>query len=683
MIAHVKERHKRFGANAYILEPNIKESRGGLRDVNAILWTSKALFGLKDIKSMAEAGVITGEEKARLENSWDYLLRVRNRLHYINSRKNDRLFFEYQEEIAGNFGYQDNKQMLGVELFMKEVYDHSQTIAAISNLFFENIDEIFQLSPCSKKDRVLEPGIEVINCRINLTEPSLLSSHPFLLMRIFAHAAKTGLPVHYKTKRLISANLGLVDRELRSSKSMAGAFLQILQDAERPLEVLEVMLDTGLLAAYIPEFYEIKSLAQHDVYHVHTVDRHLLQTVAELHGLKEEESSIFNSLKSPHLLYLAALLHDIGKGRGGHHADRGAKIVLNIAGRMGLSSEEGECLSFLVQNHLYLLHIAMRRDLDDETLIQKCAGKIKDLERLNMLYLLSIADSRATGPNVWNDWKATLVNDLYLKITLFLQGTKFYDYQRAQALDWVRQQIASRLGEKNKDSLDIMPNDYVLGFAPEDIEIHMHLKTQLSNQPCVVLTENKETHWSLLVMARDRTGLLARIFGTLALHNLNVLAAQIFTLGDGTAIDLLDVKSSVNKGYEEQDWEALKADLNLVLDDRLGLAYRLARKYRPLRSGDWQKYTKRQTQIILDNESSDLYTIVEVYADDRIGLLYDITQTLANFGLNISRAKIGSKVDQVVDVFYVQDRNGQKITHPELQEEIRNALFYAVNCGVF
>jgi len=185
------------------------------------------------------------------------------------------------------------------------------------------------------------------------------------------------------------------------------------------------------------------------------------------------------------------------------------------------------------------------------------------------------------------------------------------------------------------------------------------------------------------VMANDRTGLLARVFGIMALHNLNVLAAQIFTLGDGTAIDVLDVKSSVNKGYDEQDWGVLKRNLNLALDDRLGLAHRLAGKYRPVRSGDWQKYLKRQARVVLDNEASDLYTIVEVYAEDRIGLLYDVTRTLADFGINISRAKIGTKVDQVVDVFYVQDKKGQKISASDLQEEIRNALLYAVNCGVF
>jgi [protein-PII] uridylyltransferase len=682
MIAHRKERHRRFGDNAYLLEPNIKESRGGLRDINAILWTSKVLFGLEDTRSIEEAGLITLEERIALEDSWDSLLQIRNRLHYISSRKNDRLFFEYQEEVSSLLGYKDSNNMLGVEHLMREIHGNLQTIAVISDLFFENVEEISKPSTCSKENEILEPGIEIIDCCIKLTEPSLLKERPHLLMRLFAHAARTGLPVHYSTRRLVSTNLDLVDEELRTSKHMAKAFMQALQDAKRPLEVMEAMLDTGLLAAYIPEFSLIKSLVQHDVYHIHTVDRHLLQTVAELHDLEEEKRRIFIALESPHILYLAALLHDIGKGRGGHHAERGGKMVHDIGKRMGLSIEELSCLTFLVQNHLYLVHIATRRDLEDGSLIMKCAGEIQDLERLNMLYLLSIADSRATGPNVWNDWKAALVHELYLKIILFLEGSDIYDYHRVQALEWMKQQIASRLEEKAQECLSIMPDEYILGFTPEAIERHFQLKARLSDQPSLVFPEDRTTYWSLLVIARDRTGLLARIFGILALHDLNVLAAQIFTLRDGTAIDVLNVKSSVNKGYNEQDWEALKTNLDLALDDRLGLTHRLAEKYRPARSGDWQKYRKRRARVVLDNEASDFYTIVEVYAEDRIGLLYDVTRTLADFGLNISMAKIGTKVDQVVDVFYVQDKMGHKIRLPDLQEEIRNALLYAVNCGV-
>ncbi len=683
IIAHRHERHRRFGDHAYLLEPNIKESRGGLRDIQSVLWTSRVLFGLEDTTSMKTAELITNEEKTALDEAWEFLLRVRNKLHYVSGRKNDRLFFEYQEGISSSFGFRDKNDMLGVEHFMREVHGHLQTVAMTSDLVFEHLQEVMGLVSCSQESRILEPGIEVINCRINLSDSSLLEKHPYLLMRLFVHSARTGLPIHYKTRRLISANLYLVNEDLRSSKQMTSAFLESLQEAQRPLEVLETMLDTGLLLAYIPEFSEIKSLAQHDIYHIHTVDRHSLHTIAELYDLKEEERRVFHALKSPHILYLAALFHDIGKGRGGNHDEHGARIVQDIGKRMGLTSNEINSLSFLVRNHLFLVHTAMRRDLEDEALILRCAGKIKDPELLNMLYLLSISDSRATGPNVWNEWKAALMQELYLKIIHLLEATELHDPDKLQAIEWMRQQIASRLGDKGKESLVLMPEDYILNFTPETIERHFRLKEQLSTRPSLVLTEEKGAYWSILVMANDRTGLLARIFGVLALHSLNVLAAQIFTLKDGTAVDVFDVKSSVNRDYDEQDWEALKRNLNLALDDRLGLTHRLAGKYGPIRSGDWQKHLKHQAEVVLDNEASDSFTVLEVYAEDRIALLYDVTRTLSDFGLNISTAKIGTKVDQVVDVFYVQDKMGRKINEPDLQEEIRNALLYAAECGVF
>ncbi len=683
MISRREERQRRFGSHSYLLEPNIKESRGGLRDIHAVLWTSKVLFGLGDARSLEGAGIITARERADMEESWDFLVQIRNRLHYVKSGKNDRLFFEYQEEIARSFDCKDSNNMLAVEDFMRKLHRCLQTLAVISDLFFEYIEELLHLSTCNTEDLILEPGIGIISCHIAFTDPSLLKKYPPLSMRIFVQAARTGLPIHYQTRRIINSSLELIDEKLRSSRQMAGAFMEVLQGGNRPVDILETMLDTGLLSAYIPEFSGVRFLAQHDVYHIYTVDRHLVQTVAELHELEEKEHRIFKALKSPHILYLAALLHDIGKGLNGHHAERGAEIVRDIGERMGLSPQENASLSFLVHNHLYLLHISMRRDLEDEALILKCARRIRDLERLDMLYLLSIADSKATGPGAWNDWKAALLQELYLKISLFLEGSELIDPDRVQAIEWMRDQIASRLGERGQERLAIMPDDYILSFTPEAIERHIRLKPRLSEQPSLLLAEDRESYWSLLVMARDRTGLLAKIFGVLALHNLNVLAAQIFTLKDGTAVDVLDVKSSVDEDYDVQDWDTLKKDLNLALDDRLGLTHRLAKKHRPVKLGDWQRHPRHQSEVVLDNETSDLYTILEVYAEDRTGLLYAITHTLADFGIGISRAKIGSKSDQVVDVFYIQDKRGQKISAPDLQKEIQDALLYAVDHEAF
>jgi [protein-PII] uridylyltransferase len=680
MIAHRRERHRRFGEHAYLLEPNIKESRGGLRDVQAVLWTAKVLFGLEGIEAIYEAGLLDKDEKIAFQQAWETLIKIRNRLHYVSGRKNDRLFFEYQEGIANALGYPDSDGMLGVEHFMREVYGHLQTNAITSDLFFEHAEEVLQPSRSAEMDKNLEPGVDLLNGKIHLSDPSLLTKRPYLLMRLFAQSAKTGLPLHHRTRRAIANNLRLVNEGLRRSKRMSGAFIDVLSDAKKPLDALEVMLNTGLLPAYIPEFDNVKYMALHDVYHVNTVDRHLLQTVAELHKIREENAVLFGSIRSPRVLFLSALLHDIGKGQGKSHSVIGARLVSGIGKRLGLSREETDGLCCLVENHVFLVDTAMRRDLDDEAFVLKCARRIGDLDRLKMLYLLSMADSRATGPNVWNDWKAALLQELYLKIAHVFDQADLSGSERSQAIGWMKQQIEARIGPTASAILPILPEDYILSFTPEAVERHLKLKEELSSKTVLVLPEDKGSFWSLLVIARDRTGLLSRICGVLDLHDLKVLAAQIFTLEDRTVVDTLDVKSTVGRDHEEQDWDGLRKDLTLALDDKLGLTYRLAQKYAPLTWGTHQVCRKPVARVVIDNNTSDFYTIIEVYANDRIGLLYDVTATLSDFRINIFRAKIGTRSDQIVNVFYVLDRADKKIDEPAIQEELRNALLYVAGC---
>lgn len=681
MLAHRSERHKRFGSHVYLLEPNIKESRGGLRDLQAMLWASKVLYDLGDLKSMEDSGLLSPGERKKLDEAWDTLIQVRNQLHFLSGRKNDRLFFEYQEELATkNHGANTDKRQ-AIENFMRKIHGQLKTIAVASDLFFEHVDDTLHLSP-KGEDRPLERGIEVVNGKIQITEPDILTSRPYYLMKIFQHAAQQGLPVHHRTKRLITSSLSLINKKLRSSLRMSKAFLEVLDAKNNPFPVLEAMADTGLLAAYMPEFEKITSLVQHDVYHSFTVDQHSLQTVQELHVLREQEKKIFDSLTSPRLLFLAGLLHDIGKGYGGGHAMKGAKLTEEIGKRMGLTSEDMETLSFLVRHHLFLVDTAMRRDLEDEALILKCARIIQNHERLNMLYLLSIADSRATGPSVWTEWKAALLLELYLKIAHLLERSDLIDPDRVKAVRWMKDQITGLIGAENNALLDIMPEDYLLSFTPEAVAEHLRLRKKLDRQLFMMIPEDRQLFWSVLVMAKDRPGLLARIFGVLALHNLEVLAAQIFTLKDGTALDVFEVRSSLNKTYMEQDWDAIKHDMDLAIADRLALSYRLASKQSPLSRHTGKVCLTPNSEVVIDNDTSDFYTLVEVYVKDKRGLLFDITKTLTDFGLNIFRAKIGTRADQVVDVFYVLDRWKQKITEPEFQEELKKALIYAAGCPV-
>ncbi len=682
MLMYGSKRQADFGNHTYLLEPHIKESRGGFRDFQAMLWTAQFIFGLQGLSALQEAGILTPAELKNLEEAHDYLIRIRNRLHYVSGRKNDQLYFEHQEEMAQAFGFKNDKSRLAVEYFMREVYGHLQAIRVGTDLFFEHVNEVLGHESPARGKKSLEPGIEIRHGRVHLTDPELLASKPMLLMRLFAQSAKTGVPIHHRTKKTISSNLDLITEKQRHSRRMANPFLLLLRYSKNSVMGLSAMLETGLLAAYIPEFAKVESLAQHDIYHVYTVDRHLLQVIAELQKLRQEENGIFNVIRSEHILFLAGLLHDIGKGFGTGHAERGADLARIIGGRMGLADDELDSLAFLVRNHLFLSHTALRRDLEDEEFIMRCAERVQSPERLAMLYLLTTADARATGPSVWNEWKAALLQELYLKIALLLERSDLSAKDKSKGVElgarWMRDKTSELLPKDVDMDLNRLPDDYLLNFAPEIVVEHIEHRRELAEKDLLLFHEERQESWSLLVVTKDRPGLLAKIFGVLALHNLNVLAAQIFTWADGTVVDTIEVSSAISEDYQGQDWHGLERDLEMAVNQRLGLEHRLHRKLAPLRKTIARTEKRLDAKIEIDNQSSEIFTIIEAYGDDRVGMLYEITRILSDFGINIFRARIGSRADQVVDVFYVLDYDGRKIKDLEFQKELQQGLLFSV-----
>ena len=642
MVSHRKERHRRFGMHSYLLEPHIKESRGGFRDIQAMLWVAQAVYGLRNIKAMEEAGLLTSQERQNFDEAREHLIRIRNRLHYVSGRKNDQLYFEHQEEMAHAFKYRTANGILAVEQFMRDVYGHLQSIGNITDLFFEHIDETLGLTPVAKAEQVIEAGLSVRLGRLHLTDQSLIAKRPYLLMRLFAQASKTGFPIHHRTAKLVNSHLCLIDDKLRHSRRMAKAFQETLEGPDA-FSALTAMLDTGLLTAYIPEFTLITSLAQHDVYHAYTVDRHLLQTVAGLKSLQKDKHLAVTQNAS--ILYLAAFFHDIGKGHTDDHAERGAKLAQSIGERLGLSEDEISQMAFLIRHHLFLPLTALRRDLEDEVLIAQCGSIVKNHELLHMLYLLAIADSKATGPTVWNEWKGALFQELYLKIAHFLDRTEHRNPDKAQGAEWMRSRIRGILDKGAEFDLTTLPEEYLLSFSPETVAQHINQHKGLEGQKALLCHEDKGAYWSVLIMTRDSTGLLAKICGTLALHNLTVVEAQIHTWPDATAVDVLNVRQGDDMSYASQDWNALEQDLNMVLANRLGLAHRLADKQRSSRYGGHQHLGPRQEpRVVIDNHSSEMYTIIEVYTENMPELLHGVTRTLAEFGINIFGQKSDLKV---------------------------------------
>lgn len=678
MTCHRDERHRRFGLHSYRLEPHIKEIRGGLRDIQAMLWTAKVVFGLKDLCSLRDAGLLTENEHQRFEGAWEKLIEIRNRLHYISSRKNDQLYFEHQEEIAKALNYRNTKGIIAVEHFMREVHTHLQTIAATTDLFFEHVFDVLNTQPATAQTddtQELEPGIIARKGRIRLTAPEHLADNPSFLLKIFYHAASAGLPVHHLTRKIIKANLELLNDELRSNRQMARLFINILCQDKAPQSVLESMLECGVLTAYLPEFSHLKSLAQHDIYHVFTVDLHLLQTVTILHQLASDQANIFRIITAPHMLYLAGLLHDIGKGYGVDHEHKGAELARQIGDRLGLDVHEQELLNFAVANHLFLTNTALRRDLDDAGMIKRCAERIGSLEKLALLYLISIADAMATGPTVWNDWKAALLLDLYLKIALLLEKTGEGPQDLSAGIEWIKEKVLDRLSGSSPVDLTMLPDDYLLNFAPEEIADHIRESQKLRDQDLIVVPHDRDGHWSILILTRDRPGLLTKIFGVISLNNLRLLAAQIFTWPDGTVVDVINVQSVYDKSHADQDWRQFSSDLQKAINHRLGLEYRLRQKHQSSRKGSAK--IQAPAKVVFDNEASDTYTIIEVYATNQPGIAYAISRTLTDFQINVFRAKIGTRSDQVVEVFYVLDCDERKITEKDVLEEIRQSLLHS------
>lgn len=693
MNRYSEERRERFGSHGYLLEPNIKESKGGLRDLQAMVWSAKVVFGIESVHGIVDAGFLLEKEGQRFQEAHNMLVRIRNRLHYISGRKNDQLYFEQQEEMAAAFGYEDGDEALSVEHFMRDVYGHLRAIAVIADLFFDHVNEVLGLGNTGLQlaDREIENWIELRQNRIHLVaRPEELAAKPHLLMRAFLAASRFGVPVHHRSKMTITENIGLISAKIRSSPRMAKPFLAILTAPGNILQVMEAMLETGLLGSYIPEFARIDTLAQHDVYHIYTVDRHSLQAVAELHRVVGEEPEIAAGISRLKPFYLAALLHDIGKNSGHDHSEYGAELVRVVGERLCLDHGEVEDLSFLVMYHLFIPENALRRDLNDTVFIKRCAETIGASERLAMLYLLSVADSKATGPSAWSDWKATLMRDMYLKVDAYLAHMDdaedmpaIVDRQFEEGVEWLRGQVADLVSSEEGLRMNVadLSADYLNSFTPGTVVEHLIFHRdyyRVIRQKSLTVAEESSDHWSVLVMSRDSSGLLAKICGVMALNNLTVVNAQIFTWTDGTVVDVIDVRPSDGLPFEERDWPKLNEDLDKAVSHRLGLSYRLYEKLKNSYSHKRDLTGSQDHRVVLDNDGSDDFTIVEVHAADLPGQLYKITQTLADFGINIHKAFIATEVGQLIDVFYVLDRNGRRIKGEEYLHEVTQGLLHAI-----
>ncbi|HBF42441.1 MAG TPA: [protein-PII] uridylyltransferase [Desulfobacteraceae bacterium] len=686
-----KIRMDNFGDASYLLEPHLKEGIGGLRDYHHMLWLAKAFFHSGIPRDLEYMGKLSHNEYRQLEDNLTFIRLVRNHLHHLSGRRNDRLNFEYQEKIARILGFQDKKGVMAVENFLGRLHACMSSVKDIHRSFV--ITYIPKKLKQKQRFQTLDisMGLHVDQNEMSFDSSTAILSTPFLLMEIFEQSSILDCPLSMEARRLVREFIYLVDDTFRASHEAIQEFLDIMR-GKNSVQALDEMFETGFLDAFIPEFGKIKDRVQFDAYHIFPVGRHSLETVKQLKNLHNKKElillDIFLDLPNPEPLFLAALFHDVGK-TGKDHARKGVHIARNILERFGYDKTEAKDILFLIRHHLLLAETATRRDLNDEKVVVQCARTIRDVNRLNMLYLLTWADSRATGPRAWNEWTASLVQELFFKILHILEkgelATPGASRKANKTRTKVRREMADKMnGEELENFFDIMSPRYLLSIMPRYIVRHLTMfqsfkEEHKAHQSTTLSIEAKEDKsegcWELTFLVKDKPGLFSELAGALALNNINILSAQIYTWRDGTAVDIFKVTHPLDAINPDETWKKVERDLKHSFSGKLSLEYRLGQKAAPSILSEVKK-PEHPPQVLVSNETSDFFTLIEVFADDRVGLLYLITRCLLDHRLDIRIAKIATKGDQVADVFYVRDLEGQKVEDRERLLEIERSLIH-------
>jgi [protein-PII] uridylyltransferase len=680
-----RQRHKKYGDSVYILEPNVKEGEGGLRDVHTSMWILKAKFDGTD-----EARLLTDKEMNQLENSMDFLLWVRNDLHFETGRKADQLTFDHQERIAGLLEFKKTEHCLAVEAFMQQYYRHASNISHLTNLMLSRLlkkpSKKF-LWP-TKKFRIDKDFI-VVGGVLTATNDLVFQKDPVAIIRAFEYSQVFEVDIDQTTRDLILNNLHRVDDNFRNSPAAAESFIKILR-GNVVYKTLSLMHELRFIERYIPEFGDIMCKVQHDLYHVYTVDAHTLFAVRELERLKELYKkdfpllgTLYEETENPEALMLGVLLHDIGKSLGKGHAEKGARFVPKICKRLGLSEDTTDLVRFLVGNHLLLADTAQYRDLYEEKLIVDFARKAGDIERLNLLYLLTFADVRAVGPDIWNNWKGALFQDLYFKALNVLERGGLEPVEVESKISRVKEKVKAILADMSKEEVDgyfeLLPARYFLSNNPEFIAEHLKTTKELKGRPYVmkVMQKRERQLTEITVCTYDIHGLFSKITGVMAANSVNILGAQVNTLRNGIALDILHVNNVFGELVtDESKLNEIEEDLSKVLTEDIKVE-KIVAKMKPSIL-DKKAKPKVPTRVEIDNEVSDTYTVIDIRTQDRIGLLYTITSTMTRLGLYIHISMISTKGDEASDTFYVRDIFGQKICNKERLKEIVDTIYTAI-----
>jgi [protein-PII] uridylyltransferase len=689
LVERSQERHSRFGDSSYLLEPNLKEGLGGLRDYHVMLWIARAKYQLKEPRDLEYLGHLSQQEFQTISLALGFIWTVRNWLHHTAQRHCDQLYFEYQVALSHSMGFAAENGQQPVERFLGTLHGHMEFLKQQHLTLVSKVLPRKPRLPLALANRRLAlSGIELVQDALSFESSEAILENPYLLLTIFDQSATLGIPLGVEARRLVTEFRHLIDDEIRSSHTAAHGLKSIVSAPVKAVDVLEEMLNTGVLVSLIPEMRGLIHRIQYDKYHLYPVDKHSLRTVQVLKdfGISSADHpdafyrQIFAELARPELLLWGGLLHDVGKSvPGGDHARHGAELSQQILRRVHFSEPEIDTIAFLVREHLLLVNTATHRDLNDEKIVIQCARQIGDVERLKMLYLLTVADSRATGPTAWNDWIAVLLKELFFKVFHILEKGELATPAAVNIVARKRDELLQAARSLSRDELGTLFEQMTpryLHYTPvKEIVRHIELYRCLGEEDSVLETHihRGSKYRTVTVCAKDRPGLFSRIAGVFTLNNLNILSAEIYTWRNGTAVDIFKVTAPPDLLREQDTWTRVRDNLRAALKGELDLELALEEKvrtYQAARSHTWL----RPDRIVVDNRASDFFTVIEIYTHDFPGLLYKVTNALFRCGLNIWIAKIATKVDQVVDIFYVRDLDGQKVDTPEQVAAINEAV---------
>jgi [protein-PII] uridylyltransferase len=700
----VRERHKQHGDSLYLLQPNIKEAAGGLRDYHAAYWVLQATQpGGGRIDDFLHVGLLTEEESKEYLAALNFLWRVREEAHLAMGRKHDQLSFELQEKIADSLGYADGGEgdvQLPVERFMGDYYRHARAIRNYSLLAIEQCQARARGMLGRREIRELEGGYRIAGGHLEIPHTSMLSEKPIRVLEAFAVAQENEVPLTRKALRLIRENLHHVDDEYRADSECIAVFMRILNSERWVVRSLMAMNDVGLLARFLPEWEHIVYRWQHVMYHTYTVDVHSIFLVEELRRLwrgdyekdQPELTELMRAVDDRPVLFLGCLLHDIGKGLGGDHSALGAERARSCVERLGLDAERVERVVFLVRFHLQMSRLAQNRDLSDPKLIFEFAALVGDRNRLRDLYLLTFADIRASSSKAWTDWKGQLLGELFERTSELIESGSD---DPSKALELIEKRVEQRrltaadelaaLGiaeSEIEQFFGMMPHRYFIAHKPRQIARHAQVVLAIDEQTgfSTAVREMRGDFSEFILCTTDRHALYANVAGTLAAHDINILGSHVYTSRSGLALEVYRVTTpSGGESAREQTWADFHKSLAALLNDDLDVNALLLRRGRP--AGVTRSPTKAPGSATITNDDSDFYTIADITANDRLGLLHDLTRVIAEHGFEIYISKAATTLDQVTDTFYLKDRNGKKIADAEKIESLRADLCEVVQRG--